>query len=136
MPGEVPSWILSLESEQERVEMMKVMELGRYFDKSNSPFYNKIVIIGASVEVLHDVKSTPFYNYLGQTQDTPGMETHANAIQTILHENHLSVFGGRVRRLLIDGRFYPLAHFLIISILCIIAYIVFRKLDVHPIIAR
>ena len=135
MPGEVPSWILSLESEQERVEMMKVMELGRYFDKSNSPFYNKIVIIGASVEVLHDVKSTPFYNYLGQTQDTPGMETHANAIQTILHENYLSVFGGRVTRLLVDGRFYPLAHFLIISILCIIAYIVFRKLDVHPIIA-
>ena len=135
MPGEVPSWILSLESEQERVEMMKVMGLGRYFDKSNSPFYNKIVIIGASVEVLHDVKSTPFYNYLGQTQDTPGMETHANAIQTILHENHLSVFGGRVTRLLVDGRFYPLAHFLIISILCIIAYIVFRKLDVHPIIA-
>ena len=135
MPGEVPNWILSLESDQERVEMMKVMGLGEYFDKSNSPFYNKIVIIGASVEVLHDVKSTPFYNYLGQTQDTPGMETHANAIQTILHKNHLSVFGGRVTRLLIDGRFYPLAHFLIISILCIIAYIVFRKLDVHPIIA-
>ena len=58
-----------------------------------TPFYNKIVIIGASVEVLHDVKSTPFYNYLGQTQDTPGMETHANAIQTILHNNYLSVFG-------------------------------------------
>ena len=135
MPGEVPSWILSLESEQERLEMMEVMGLGKYFDKSNSPFYNKIVIIGASVEVLHDVKSTPFYNYLGQTQDTPGMETHANAIQTILHKNHLSVFGGRVTRLLVDGRFYPFAHFLIISILCIIAYIIFRKLDVHPIIA-
>ena len=135
MPGEVPSWILALKSKQERVEMMKMMGLGKYFDKSNSPFYNKIVIIGASVEVLHDVKSTPFYNYLGQTQDTPGMETHANAIQTILHENYLSVFGGRVTRLLVDGRFYPLAHFLIISILCIIAYIIFRKLDVHPIFA-
>ena len=135
MPGEVPSWILSLESEQERLEMMEVMGLGKYFDKSNSPFYNKIVIIGASVEVLHDVKSTPFYNYLGQTQDTPGMETHANAIQTILHKNHLSVFGGRVTRLMVDGRFYPIAHFFIISILCFIAYIIFRKLDVHPIIA-
>ena len=35
---------------------------------------DKVVIIGASVEVIHDVKSTPFYNYLGHTQDTPGME--------------------------------------------------------------
>ena len=135
MPGEVPSWILAMDDEREKQEMMEVMGLGKYFDKANSPFYNKIVIIGASVEVLHDVKSTPFYNYLGQTQDTPGMETHANAIQTILHNNYLSVFGGRTTRLLIDGRFYPMAHFFIISLLCIIAYIVFRRLDVHPIFA-
>ena len=135
MPGEVPSWILAIENAKERNEMMKVMNIGAEFDIKKSPFYNKVVIIGASVEVLHDVKSTPFYNYLGQTQDTPGMETHANAIQTILHDNYLNIFGGRTTRLLSDGRFYPIAHFLIISILCIIAYFIFRKLDIHPVLA-
>ena len=84
---------------------------------------------------MHDVKSTPFYNYLGQPQDTPGMETHANVIQTILHENYLYVFGGRVTRLLSDGRLYPVVHFLVISLLCIIAYFIFRKLDIHPVLA-
>ena len=135
MPGEIPSWILEIDNDSEREDMMSVMGIGENYDKTNSPFYNKIVIIGASVEVLHDVKSTPFYNYLGQTQDTPGMETHANAIQTILHDNYLTVFGSRTTRLLFDGRIYPLSHFLVISILCVIAYIVFRRLDVHPIFA-
>ena len=52
MPGEVPNWILAMDDEQEKQEMMEVMGLGKYFDKANSPFYNKIVIIGASVEVF------------------------------------------------------------------------------------
>ncbi len=135
MPGEIPDWILAIEDDNERIEMMKVMGIGSNFDITKSPFYNKIVIVGASVEVLHDVKSTPFYNYLGKTQDTPGMETHANAIQTMLHNNYVSVFGSRITRLLVDGRFYPLVHFLVISFLCVIAYSIFRKLDVHPILA-
>ena len=67
-------------------------------------------------------------------QDTPGFETHANAIQTIIHENYLYVFGGRLTRLF-QGGAYPLVHFLVIAGLCIIAYIIFRKLDVHPILA-
>ena len=135
LPNQIPDWILAIENEQERNEMMKIMGIGSEYEASKSPFYNKIVIIGASVEVIHDVKSTPFYNYLGHTQDTPGMETHANAIQTILHENFLHVFGGRTTRLLADGRFYPLVHFFVISLLCIIAYLIFRRLDVHPILA-
>ena len=45
-----------MDDEREKQEMMEVMGLGKHFDKVNSPFYNKI-IIGASVEVLHDVKS-------------------------------------------------------------------------------
>ena len=135
LPGEIPDWILAIEDEKERNEMINMMGVGGDFDITKSPFYNKVVIIGASVEVLHDVKSTPFYNYLGQPQDTPGMETHANAIQTILHENYLSVFGGRITRLLGDGRFYPFVHFLVISLLCIIAYFIFRKLDIHPVLA-
>ena len=75
-----------------------MMGIGTEFDIKNSPFYNKIVIIGVNVEVLHDVKSTPFYNYMGLSQLTPGMETHANAIQTILHENFINVF--------LEGKFH------------------------------
>ena len=134
IPGEIPAWILAIEDVTEREEMMAMMGVGEGFDIKNSPFYNKIVILGVSVEVLHDVKSTPFYNYLGETQDTPGFETHANAIQTIIHDNYLNVFGGKLTRLFHDGM-YPFVHFLVIAGLCIIAYVLFKKLDVHPILA-
>ena len=88
------------------------MGLGADFDITQSPFYNKIVILGVAIEVLHDVKSTPFYNYMDLSQLTPGMETHANAIQTILHENYIKVFGGKNhpvhggRRSLSNGQFF------------------------------
>ena len=36
MPGEVPSWILAMDDEREKQEMMEVMGLGKYFDKVNS----------------------------------------------------------------------------------------------------
>ncbi|MCH8070048.1 MAG: CHASE2 domain-containing protein, partial [Candidatus Marinimicrobia bacterium] len=39
-----------------------------------SPFKDKIVMIGVSVEVFHDTKSTPFYTFAGQKQLMPGME--------------------------------------------------------------
>jgi adenylate cyclase len=134
IPGEIPEWIMAIEDEDERKGMMTVMGIGDGFDISESPFYNKIVILGVSVEVLHDVKSTPFYNYLGETQDTPGFETHANAIQTIIHDNYLNVFGGSLTRLFHGGT-YPFVHFLVVAVLCIIAYFLFRKLDMYPILA-
>ena len=134
IPGEIPDWIMAIDNESERKAMMTMMGVGQGYDITRSPFYNKIVIIGASVEVLHDVKSTPYYNYMDIPQDTPGFETHANAIQTIIHENYLYVFGGRLTRLF-QGGAYPLVHFFVIAGLCIIAYFLFRKLDVHPILA-
>ena len=79
LPGEIPDWINAIEDVQERQEMMDVMGVTSNNDLSNSPFYNKIVVIGTSVEVHHDYKQTPFYNYTGIQQLTPGMETHANA---------------------------------------------------------
>ena len=135
LPGEIPEWILAIEDDAEQKEMMKTMGLGSDFDITQSPFYNKIVILGVSVEVLHDVKSTPFYNYLGLSQLTPGMETHANAIQTILHENYIKVFGGKTTRYLADGSSYPLANFLLIFCLCGVAYLLLTRIDLHPIIA-
>ena len=91
MPGEIPDWILAIDDQSERDEMMELMGIGNDFDITQSPFYNKIVILGVNVEVLHDVKSTPFYNYMDMSQLTPGMETHANAIQTIIHNNYIPV---------------------------------------------
>ena len=61
-----------------------------------SPFKNKIVLVGVSVEVLHDTKRTPYFSYRGQQQLTPGVEMHANAIQTILDRNFISVFGSEI----------------------------------------
>ena len=135
IPGEMPNWILSIEDEAERKDMMAMMGLGADFDISQSPFYNKIVILGVAIEVLHDVKSTPFYNYMDLSQLTPGMETHANAIQTILHENYIKVFGGKTTRYMVEGAPYPMVNFLLIFCLCTLAYILLTKIELHPIVA-
>jgi len=135
IPGDMPEWIQAIEDPDERQEMAETFGFGENYDVTKSPFYNKIVILGVAVEVLHDVKSTPFYNYMNLSQLTPGMETHANAIQTILHSNHLSVFGGKLTRLYKTGLSYPIENFLLISFLSILAFILLTKLQVHPILA-
>ena len=135
IPGEIPDWILSIEDEAERNDMMAMMGLGADFNITQSPFYNKIVILGVAIEVLHDVKSTPFYNYMDLSQLTPGMETHANAIQTILHENYIKVFGGKTTRYMVEGAPYPMVNFLLIFCLCTLAYILLTKIELHPVVA-
>ena len=135
IPGQIPDWILAIENQEERNDMMSMMGIGTEFDITKSPFYNKIVIIGVNVEVIHDVKSTPFYNYMGLSQLTPGMETHANAIQTILHDNYIKVFGGKTTRYFSEGAPYPLVNILLIFILCFVAYAILNIIDLHPIVA-
>ena len=135
IPGEIPDWISALESESEKKEMMEMMGVGQDFDIKKSPFYNKIVILGVSVEVLHDVKSTPFYNYMDLSQLTPGMETHANAIQTVLHNNFFTVYGGKTTRYLADGSGYPFENILLISAMCFFAFFILTKTNTHPILA-
>ncbi|MFQ6675733.1 MAG: CHASE2 domain-containing protein [Fidelibacterota bacterium] len=61
-----------------------------------SPFKDKIVMVGVSVEVLHDTKYTPFFAYRGEQQLMPGVEVHANAVQTVLDKNFISVFGSEI----------------------------------------
>ena len=43
---------------------------------------DKIVLVGATMKELHDFFNTPF-------EMTPGVEVHANAIQTILSQNYI-----------------------------------------------
>ncbi|MFA4921102.1 MAG: CHASE2 domain-containing protein [Candidatus Neomarinimicrobiota bacterium] len=54
-----------------------------------NPFKDKIALIGVSIEELHDNKFTPFYNYGGNRRLTPGVETHAHAIQTMLDQRFI-----------------------------------------------
>ena len=131
IPGEIPEWINAIEDPIDRAATMEALGIGANFDVTKTPFYNKIVIIGVAVEVIHDVKSTPYYNYLGVQQLTPGMETHANAIQTVLHKNFISTFGGAVTDLSRHG--FPIAHFLLITLLALIAFFLLDY--VNPIIA-
>ncbi|MEC9475278.1 MAG: CHASE2 domain-containing protein, partial [Candidatus Neomarinimicrobiota bacterium] len=113
LPGETPEWISSIEDENERKEMLEVMGISNS-DISNSPFYNKIVVIGTSVEVHHDYKQTPFYNYAGIQQLTPGMETHANAIQTMIDDNYINVLGGGLTEFFNEYNQYPFSHLMLI----------------------
>jgi adenylate cyclase len=55
----------------------------------DSPFKDKIVLIGDALEEHFDTKFTPFYNYKGMTNLMAGVETHAHAMQTVLDENYL-----------------------------------------------
>lgn len=61
-----------------------------------SPFEGKICMIGVSVEVVHDYKSTSFFDYLGVPTLMPGFEYHANAIQTVLDQNFINVIGNTI----------------------------------------
>lgn len=131
MPGEIPDWIQVIEDPAERAEMMAIMGVGADFDITASPFYNKIVVIGVAVEVIHDTKSTPFYNYFGLQQLTPGMETHANAIQTLLDGNYIRVFGSRLTQLQLDRNTLAILykHGLLTLLLCIIAYMLLAYMN-------
>jgi len=53
--------------------------------KYTDTFENKIVLIGATMPELHDLHSTPF----ADKGNMPGVEMHANAIQTILSGKYI-----------------------------------------------
>jgi adenylate cyclase len=57
-----------------------------------SPFLNKIVLIGAAAEELGDTKPTPFFDFGERRQKMPGVEVHAHAIDTMLRGDYLRTF--------------------------------------------
>jgi len=61
-----------------------------------SPFKDKICIIGASVEVLHDYKKSPFFTYGGDPVLLPGFEEHATAVQELLDGDFIQVLGSTI----------------------------------------
>ena len=95
------------------------------FEVMDSPFKDKICIIGVSVEVMHDYKSTAFFDYLGAPTLMPGFEYHANATQTILDENFVNVLGKTIE-FTSDS---ALTHILLIIVCALVAYLVIAFLD-------
>ena len=130
LPGEIPEWIKAIDDPVERKEMMDAMGIGEEFDITQSPFYNKIVVIGTSVEVHHDYKQTPYYNFWGIQQLTPGMETHGNAIQTLIDNNYIQVLGGQLTELIYG---FPISHALMIALMSFIAFLILSYLN--PVVA-
>jgi adenylate cyclase len=58
-------------------------------------FKDKIVLIGSTMQELHDDFPTPFLEIKDESGKSsqalmPGVETHANALQTIIDQNYLS----------------------------------------------
>jgi len=59
-----------------------------YFDTfDKSKIKDKIVLIGSTTTILHDTFPTP----INPSMQMPGVEIHANAIQTILENSHILV---------------------------------------------
>ena len=46
LSGQIPEWITEIEDEVERKEMMEALGVGDYFDITQSPFYNNVILIG------------------------------------------------------------------------------------------
>ncbi len=59
---------------------------------TESPFKNKIVLVGASAEDLQDNKFTPFFSERNPRK-TPGVEVHANALQMLNDGDFLIAVG-------------------------------------------
>lgn len=92
---------------------------------AESPFMDKIVLIGVSVEVFHDTKRTPYFSFAGEQKLMPGVEVHANALQTIIDENFVSMYGGDMAW----SEKSWLSHIILIAILALIAYIFLTSMN-------
>jgi adenylate cyclase len=62
-------------------------------------FEDKIVMIGATIDELHDLFSTPYY-VMGNETLMPGVEIHANFVQSILHQKYYKNVDDRIAYIL------------------------------------
>ena len=67
--------------------------LFQYFGIDKSPFKDKVVVIGSSLEEDNDFIISPFFNYKGINKNMPGLELHANAIQQMIDKNYINISG-------------------------------------------
>lgn len=83
------------EMDSDYMELMKDPELFAAFfgEGEEHPFKDRIVLVGVSADDLHDNKMTPWYGYGDSAMETPGVETHAHAIQTMLDRSFITRTG-------------------------------------------
>ncbi len=86
--------------------------------KYSGKLKGKIILIGATMQELHDNFPTPFLEFRSQDGDLikaemPGVEIHANALLTVLQKNYLIQLPGKI-------------NFLILLLLALIVYFVTR----------
>lgn len=122
----LPNWVEAIEDPETKAEMAAMF--GGSSKVENSPFNNKIVVVGISVAIKHDLKNTPYYDYAGVRQLMPGVEIHANAIQTILDNNFIRVFGSNLEL----NKDSILSHTLLIVGLALLAIILLSILSPLP----
>ena len=122
-PEEDTNWMSNFDPTSSLNSMMIMMDPS--FEVMESPFKDKICIIGVSVEVMHDYKSTAFFDYLGAPTLMPGFEYHANAIQTLLDQNYIRVFGNTIE-FTSDSMW---SHLFLIIMASFIAYLIIVLLD-------
>jgi adenylate cyclase len=67
--------------------------------KHTDTFEDKIVLVGATMPELHDLHSTPF----ARQGTMPGVEMHANAIQTVLSERYIQHVSSTANLLILIG---------------------------------
>lgn len=128
---ELPEWIMAIEDSAQRQRVIESMGLDSGQFREQSPFHNKIVVIGVSVEVIHDLMVTPFFMYRGVPEYMPGMEVHANAIQAILDSNYIATMGGTTTS--VREHRMPWSHVLLVLIFTTLPFLIIRKQN--PILA-
>ncbi len=121
--NEDTDWMSTFDPNGSFNSMMAMMD--PTYEVPSSPFKDKICIIGVSVEVMHDYKSTAFFDYLGAPTLMPGFEYHANAIQTLLDQNFIHVFGNTIEFTSDSAA----THVFLIVLASIIAYLIIVLLD-------
>lgn len=91
------------EMDTDYMELMKDPDLFAAFfgEGEEHPFKDRIVLVGVSADDLHDNKMTPWYGYGDSAHETPGVETHAHAIQTMLDRSFIQRSGVYTDRLLV-----------------------------------
>jgi len=117
------NWMSNFDPNSELNVMMAMYDPD--FTVLQSPFKDKICIIGVSVEVMHDYKSTAFFDYLGAPTLMPGFEYHANATQTLLDQNFVRVLGNTIE----FNQDSALSQIAMIILCALIAYIIIIFLD-------
>ena len=123
MGDEDSDWISNFDSTSSLNQMMLMMD--PTWEVMESPFRDKIVMVGVSAEIFHDVKTTPFFSYKGKQYLTPGFEMHANAIQQLLDKSYIEVKTGS---LILDD-ISRWNHISIIIGLSFLTFFVIFKLD-------